>query len=646
MNKFAEATFSTRSAVVLELPLEKHTRILRPESTIVKIGNFTTDLGACCYANRSCAPRKKGKPREVALDSLLPQRPRQIRQLIKALSRLMTEGGLRLQTVKVNAVTFKCFIDWADDNGMHDCLSGDDESRRAYTAWVELARELYNRQKVTKSAYNTRLRITGDLLSMITGLERASLYAPFMRTTEIAANTTEPLAPQKFAHVIALSQALFDGLCDLVLEQRPFPYKLKVPISLGWTDSYLWLFPAAAWIRPPHERGHAREKHKLPSWAYDFDNGCLANPSEIAKWYKGASPSIQLKRAKTVRNKAQRLIDLANRDLRHRMRIMLGMIAQRAFQFLFVSNTSCNFAVARDIETSGEIDASTSNQQFRSVKFRANSKSISIVVPMSFMPSVRRFMELRRYLLNDESYPFLFFTLGTHNANPPEQMQYSTLEVFHRYVLSKIDPTLPKMGVRILRASVADWYQRHHDASITAKILQNSERTTQKHYDAGSQIDHREELSCFLKAVSESAKRQRIVSSEAADTSPLLEEGGRCNSFGSPEAMADNVPVTPNCRNGQGCLFCANRVLVACEEDVRKIASAAFVMEQLILGPKHEAELRPLIAKCDQDLEKIASFRNCRSMVEHVRQDVFENGNLTHFFADKYQLFLEVGVVV
>lgn len=68
-------------------------------------------------------------------------------------------------------------------------------------------------------------------------------------------------------------------------------------------------------------------------------------------------------------------------------------------------------------------------------------------------------------------------------------------------------------------------------------------------------------------------------------------------------------------------------------------------MEQVIQGPKHEEALRPLIDKCDADLEKIAAFERCRAMVERVRKDVFENGNLTAFFADKYQLFLELGVV-
>lgn len=71
-------------------------------------------------------------------------------------------------------------------------------------------------------------------------------------------------------------------------------------------------------------------------------------------------------------------------------------------------------------------------------------------------------------------------------------------------------------------------------------------------------------------------------------------------------------------------------MLVACEEDARKVASAAFVMEQVILGPQHEEAMRPLIGKCDEDLEKIAAFRDCRAMVERVRKDVYEKGSLRY----------------
>jgi len=57
---------------------------------------------------------------------------------------------------------------------------------------------------------------------------------------------------------------------------------------------------------------------------------------------------------------------------------MLGTIAHNAFLFLFFSNTAANESVTREIETNGEVDAAASNQQFRSIKFRASGKTVTL----------------------------------------------------------------------------------------------------------------------------------------------------------------------------------------------------------------------------------------------------------------------------
>ena len=645
MNKPAELIFSTRPTVTFELPLAKNARILHPEQIILKVGRHSYDLGAFCYALRSPKKRQIGKPCEVVLGSFLKQRPRQVLQLIKALSRLVTDGGKRMSTVSNYAQCLKLFLGWADTNDRHDCLSGGDATRDAYLAWAEDTRERYRRQEFGEAAHNHRLEYIRELLEASTGLEDLHRGTRKVKHRRNPNGGTDPLAPHDFAHAAALNQALFDGLCDLVLEQRPFPHKLVLPATLGWSENHLWAFPTQTWRLTPHQWGAEREKRTKTCWAYDYAAGRLATPDEIAHRYAARLPSVRRKHAKKLIAQAQARIDAANADARDRVRIMLGMYAHNAFLFLFFCNTGANESVAREIETDGEVDAATLNQRFRSIKFRADGKPITLEVPAAFMPSLRRFMELRRYLLGANVFPYLFFTLGFRNAKAPGQIGSGSLYSLYKSLLRTIDPQLPRMGSRKLRASVADWYQRYHDASVTAKVLQNSEQTTQKRYDAGSATDHREELSLFLNSVSESAKRQRVISIKAeVDTRPL-EEGGRCDSFGHPESLADHVPFEPNCKDSQGCLFCAHRVLIACEEDARKVASAAFVMEQVILGPKHEEALRPLIVKCDQDLEKIAAFDNCRAMVERVREDVFENGNLTPFFADKYQLFLELEVI-
>lgn len=644
MNNAVDLIFTPRPTVTLELPLAT-TRILRPEQIILKIGSSFEDLGACCYSLRSYKRRKPGQPREVILDSLLKQRPSQILQLIKALSRLVTDGGIARTTVRSRLDIFSVFLDWADSHGMYDCLSGGGTTREAYLAWAEHIRDRYRRQELGDAAHNYRLEYVRELLEATTGLENLNRGTRKVKVRRNPSGSTEPLAPNNFGHAVAINQALFDGLCDLVLEGRSFPYKLMLPAALGWAENHLWLFPTRVWRLPPHRWGAEREMRGNPHWAYNYEAGRLSTVDEIMHRYPG-TPGQRRAQAKQTLASAQARIVSGNANPRGRVRIMLGMIAHNAFLFLFFSNTGANESVAREIETDGEIDAATLNQRFRSIKFRAGGKPIALTVPAIFMPSVRRFMDLRRYLLNDKDFPFLFFTLGNKNAKPPGRISKSPLDTLYETQLREIAPQLPRMGSRKLRASVADWYQRHHDVSVTAKVLQNTEQTVQRSYDAGSAIDHRDELSLFLTAVSDAAKRQRVISIMATAGCRPLEEGGHCDGFGHPEALANNVPAKPNCRDSQGCLFCAHRVLVACEEDARKVASAAFVMEQLLLGPKHEEALRPLIAKCDEDIEKIATFCNCSAMVEWVRKDVFENGNLTPFFADKYQLFLELQVIV
>lgn len=645
MNKPGEKFFTTRPTVTLELPLTGSRRILHPEQVILKVGAWSSDIGAFCYALRSNNRRKPGQPREVVLGSFLKQRPDRVLQIIKALSSFVTDGGMALITLRGRLDFLKRFLDWADDNSLHDCLSGGNATRHAYLAWAEYVSECYRRQDVSAAHHNARLHYIQELLEATTGLEHLHRATRKVKVCQNPNGGTDPLAPHDFAHAIALNQALFDGLCDLVLERRPFPYKLLLPASLGWAENHLWTFPTNLWRLPPYQ-WNEREKLGKPHWPYDYANGRLATLGEITHRYHGHTAGKQRAIAKQNIAGARARIEAANANTRDRIRIMLGMLAHNAFLFLFFSHTGANESVAREIETDGEISAATLNQQYRSIKFRAGGKVITLTVPTTLMPSLRRFMDLRRYLLNGKDFPYLFFTFGVRNAKQAGKIVTSSLSSLYTIQLRTIDPQLPRMGSRNLRASVADWYQRHHDASVTAKVLQNSEQTAQKHYDAGSATDHREELSLFLNSVSESAKRQRVIPiiRDATDNRPL-EEGGRCDSFGYPEALADHVPVKPNCRNSHGCLFCAHRVLVACEEDARKVASAAFVMEQVILGPQHEKALRPLIEKCDKDLEKIATFLNCRVMVERVRKEVFENGNLTPFFADKYQLFLELGVI-
>jgi len=648
MNKPNEPIFTTRPTVTLELPLGKHTRIIRAEQIILKIADDQLDIGALCYALRSDTSRKPGRPREVVTSSLLKHRPKSILQLIKALSNLITDGGKSVTTTAAYAWQLKWFMDWADGNGLNDCLAGGEATRRAFRAWATNTYECYQRQQFGEIAHNFRLTYVCELLEAATGLGDLMQGIRKVKRRTNPNGGTNPLAPHDFAHAVALNQCLFDGLCDLVLEKRAFPYKLDLPGFLGWAENHLWLFPTSIWRLPPHLRadGIRAKMGSNASWPYDYENGRLATVDEIEHRYSGRFRWERRKSARGSIRKATAQLDEANNNAQNTWRVTLAMVAQRSFLFLFYCNTGSNEQVVRTLETNGAIDATVQNQKFRALKWRAGGKIVTLVVPATFMPRLRRFMELRQYLLQDRKTPYLFFSLGNRNNTPPAQIGNCELDPHYKRLLIDIDPQLPRMGPRTLRASVDDYYLRLHDSVVAAAVMGHTVETEQKNYAHGSANDHHQEMTLFMTSVSESARRQRVIPlTDVTPEAPPLEQGGRCDSFGHPEALAANAPIQPDCKDSQGCLFCTHRVLVAGDDDARKVASAAYVMEQLILGPKHEDALRPSIIKCDEDLEKIASFPNCRAMVEKVRKDVYENENLTPFWADKYQLFLELGIM-
>lgn len=631
-------TYRTRPTTVLDLPLPIGARILRPEQVVLNIGDNSHDLGAYCYTSRSPKNRKPGAAREVVLESFLPARVGQIRKLIKVFSSLITDSGLRPVTVKNYALTFKQFMDWADALGHFNCLSGGDATINAYRAFVSDVEFKYRKHEFEAATAGHLQKQTCFILEMVTGLSNLDQGLRLVQDTDWKQASTEPAGEGDFADVIALNEAIFSGVCDLVLEHKPYPYQLFVPKSLGWEENWLWVFPANLWCLPPHLQNGDRE----PS-AYDFEAGRIASLDEIWHLYAGKYNARRRSAAKGAIASATALLVEANSDPQHRARYRLAFHAHTAFFYLFLANTGANLAVARELETDGTIDPATPNQGYRAIKFRAQGKEVTVMVPVAFMPSLRRFLELRRYLLGTYDCPYLFFTMGNSHSGQPEKTKPSILRSHFTNILLHFHPRLSIIQSRQVRATVSDFYQRNHDVAVSARLMGHTEEVAKRNYQAGSSVDHVEDMTTFLSKVSERAKVLVVKEAALAPEARLLADGGACESYGRPEALSANVPIQPDCRSG--CLFCANRVLSASETDARKVASAAYLMEQLIRGPESEAEFRPQIEKCDEDLEQIAAFNGCREMVDKVKQDIYENGNLTEYFADKYHLFLELGVL-
>ena len=638
MNKKSPSQFVERKVEIVDLPLPHGARLLHPERVMIRVARHVHDIGAYCYASRSPKMRKANRCAEVAPQSFQNHRVPQVRELIRTLSKFLTVGGLRPYTVHAHCICLKDLMDWADRNGYIQCLAGDTHTYDAYRLYAADVEEGYRLQlfgstnAFQKQTYNLKL------LEALTGLTDLPKGIRLVRKSSRESLGTKPANLHDFAHALAINEALFKGLTDLVLEQKTFPYRMQMPASLGWEENHLWVFPNSKWFQSPKHQGSPEDHCKI----YDYRNGRLAQVDDIWPYFQGKTENAIRSWARRQIKMTQRTLNAANDNGRSYFRLRLANVALDSFGFLFLAHTGVNLQTLLDIESDETVSDVTANQGYRVIKWRAGGKEVDVVVPVGFMPTLRRFMELRRYILNGVACPYLFFTRGiTYTQTPgkanPQFLQSSYL------MMRRLDPELPQITSRKIRATVSAWFISHHDASVTAKVLQNATATTLRNYNAGTEADQVVEMTMVLQKIAQKAQTVVVSAANVAEGAKTLNEGGVCSSFGQPQPLFENPPLEPTCKTG--CLFCSKRVLVAGEVDARKVASAAFLMRRLIRGPQSHTEYLPLIIKCEEDLAKLAEFEGCAETVDRVKKDVYENGNLTPYFADKYQLFLELGVL-
>jgi hypothetical protein len=635
-----EKKFTERKFILLDLPISDNSMVDNPEQIVLKTGTYGFDIGALCYAERSTIDRVRGRPRLVDESSLIQNRIGIVKSFFIKISTLAE--SYKPATVISKITAFGRFIDWADTSLGIDYFTSADALEEAFFAYLNMMQEKHYQGLLEATTVNS---VHLFVLEMVQIFIDRPHFGKDIRFLEWASNKqTIPASKGDFAHLLAFSQAIFTGLSDLILNEGKFPFQLKLPDSLNWErGNHLWVFPTQLWYLPPHQWGEYRKQLTYPFWAYNYETGKVSDPEEIYQNYNTDRISNKRYVARVAVKFANSRIKNANADARDIKRIRLARLALSAFAQLFIANTGANLAVVSSIEYSEKIAMGALAQNFRSIKYRANGKVIDIRIPASLLPHLRTYMKLRAYLLDGTEYPYLFFCYSKDRIRNISQLNEDQLTIFSR-IIKNIDPSFKIIRPRQIRATANDWVVNKFGVTIAAKVMGHTVATELKKYGRGSHFYHLEDITKFLEKMSHIAKNQTIVSSKTATQSFIpIEAGGSCENFGNPKPLSAEQLVQPSC-NG-GCLFCSHRCLVADEEDVRKICSAIFVMEQVISRPEHETLLRPMIKKCEEDLLSISTFNGKDSMVTRVKNEVFELGNLTSYWSAKYSQYLELGVL-
>ena len=636
-----KAQFTDRPIHFVDVPVADGFEVLRPEDVAVRFANGkTVDVGALCYLRRSNKSRGPNKAlgRQVDRSSKDATRVLAVRRLVAQMSEELREGGGRVESVRDRYSRFIPFMAWADSSAWGAVLEGQADVRECFREYVQFLRERVNRNEISGNTGAQQQNAVLQVLQSFTGNDDLARGVNVLRVNVASASPTSPPSEELQGKVLAMCECLFEGFSEVVLGALPYPAAVKVPGFVNLPEDMLWLFPSTPWFFTPSMARQVDRRKEAPS-VINYSEGRLATVDELldqgAYRYEGANWGAAM-----MRKRAEAWLDVANGDPQHGRRRALANQAMNMFLVLFISQSAMNWAQVVDLSWNEEFEVEVSRQSFRTVKWRAGRKVCHFELPIAFMSTFRRYLEVRRYLLRDAECAYLFFKFGQNAVHAPGPMRSQGLNGIYG-TLRRIDDELPSVGSREWRAAKSHWLIEKTDIATAARILQNSEATVARSYAAGSETAAIAEMGAFLTQ----------VSSAVVDPGVKLDGGiecanGNCTGYGAPQPRRLDSPKKPDCGNPEGCLFCDKFKVHADEHDTRKLLSCRHcirIVSSTEGDERVQMVFRPVVERIDELLTEISGRDG--DMVRRVEHEVDEEGELTPYWAQKMEVLIELGLV-
>lgn len=632
--------YEIRPTKLIDFPIKKDEALLNPEEVILKFSNGrSVDIGALCYLiaepqkdYKQGTSRFSKRGRLVQLQSLSQNRKDLVRKLITIFSDQLSYSGLRVETIIDSVTRFISFMRWADESHFHDVLDSSDKAHKTLKIYSQFLRDKYLRNEISLKHVERQISLAIKVLSDFFGEDNFGHGLFVFKSKSNISTATKPPCEHAQTRLLALCTSLFTGIGSLVLDQKKYPYKLKLPEFLDLPNNFIWLFPAETWFKHPE----IALQNRKACLGFNYLTGELNTLDEIAK-LRGQS----LRGDEQIRLDAQRNIDVANSNFRDSQRMHVGTVALNAFIVIFLAQTGMNWSQLINLTWSNNYQLDSERQLFRTIKWRAGGKECFFELPSSFIPTFKRYLHLRDFLLGDQPCEWLFFTLGSRGLGQPSQIK-SSLHNFFKF-LKKIDPNLTEIHSRQWRAAKSDWLIRNTDISTTALVLQNSEKTVLTSYIAGSETKHWEEMSNFLNQVSNVVQEKRDKTNNIT-----IRAVGSCSSLGDPKPISKKLPVVSNCIEPEGCLFCDKFKIHVDEIDIRKLLSCRYCVKKIahLSGDQetHKNLIQSILDRIDIFITEIKKHNN--DLLEKITYEVDEEGELDNYWRRKLEMLTELGFVI
>ncbi|RXJ78762.1 hypothetical protein CRV03_01675 [Arcobacter sp. F155] len=537
--------------------------------------------------------------------------------------------GLKPATTMRRIKEVKYFIEYADNANLN-FINDINQARKAFLRYTKYLQSSIQQSKYTQRTASKLQKEALKLLSNLFSVKPIEIKQSTMLVhSGNETRTTKAMNESDIQFCFNFYHDLFESIYDFIINNATYPYKAII------TNTNYWFLP--------YTKGFiANELKVMKNSAFDCHTGKVLTYEDL--YYE---PYLNInKRKRDTYKKAIRVFNQylqnANNNQFSSERLAIAQLGVQTYYILFLFTTGMNDSTASTLKWNENYIVQKEMKDFKNIKYRAGDKIVKFQIASKFLNLFKKFLEIRSYLLlHNFKSDYLFFQGYGESTYSSTTAKSGNLSSSINNRISKIFNTekLKFLTSRTIRLYKTKYLIRHHGIIQAANTAQVSVVTLLKHYTGENEETSAEQMTKYYNNLNKSAL---IHSSNDKEIT-----AGHCSSFGNPDSDIKLKSINIDCEKSEGCLFCKHFRCHADSDDVRKLLSLLYIIEET----KNKADsiehfnsiYLVVIDRINYLLEEISKHQ--KDLVEKIREEVFEHEILSYYWEKRLEMLIEIGVL-
>lgn len=433
----------------------------------------------------------------------------------------------------------------------------------------------------------------------------------------------------------------FNQVADFVLEGKSYPFSIQLPRGKALVMPSIGIN-----IVPSYQ-----ERSKNVSMSVNCVSEQIISEEELEAMiidvFDGNQIKLDISLKRSMKKLSERLLAV-NSDLTCEIRRELGNKAMKSYYMVLLAITAMNDStLGRMLWGEDDFTTTAERQEFRGIKARAKNKEVTFEIRKHFIGSFKKFLKLRRFVLNGHACDYLFFNLRHSKISViKNQLSGRYAASIHRSTFVPIDIELPFIGASDYRKDAALDAMLLKGPKAAVVLLQNSIDVLGNHYDGQSTESKAHEIHNFLTSVNKS-----IVTKSRSPNEDSGLIGGCENKDKIGKPVDEECEVIPDCNDLKTCIFCEFFKTHPEKEEIRKLYSLEYIINEIALQraisqEHYNGQMEPWLTRIDALLNEMKILDPmCIDIIDIVRAEVYNEQQLTPYWTYMLDIFEQLEVL-